>query len=558
MAVKLEARPFAEAVAALQARSGSQVDSWHWTDLWQQEHAKSFTVAKSAGFDILTDVYSGLETALKEGRTGRQFAQELEPLLVRKGWWGRQDVVDPETGDTSTVQLGSLRRLQTIFDANMRVSYAAGHWARFERTKDTRPWLRYVAVMDGRARPEHAARHNLCLRVDDPYWDVWAPPCGFGCRCTLQSLSDRDVARMRGQLKFKPPPDRMRSWTNSRTGEVIQIPEGIDPGWAYNPGKAGANQLPPAPTTWTPPPPKPAAPPPPPPLPFHLRMERTSSYLPKADLAGMPAGVADWHQGAWPYVDDVMRRAILAKGPPTILPPEKSGAYATFRGGIMMARSYTRASKEERSVTWRHEFGHYLDFYPDRPATYLPVEVRSVRAIPQMQQTLERWNAARAADQPDDALPRGADRATAEAYWRKHGISGLTLDDMIALAGSEGDPAPLLNAVRQGDPQAFLKAWRPRSPSELRLQLMVSDFIEAVSKCTMGGKDFGTGGHGRAYYAAVPLITAGYTGRHAVEAFANWVTVRSGALQQVKVILARLAPEVVEAFEVLLKEMAGG
>jgi hypothetical protein len=30
----------------------------------------------------------------------------------------------------------------------------------------------------------------------------------------------------------------MRSYTNRRTGEVMQIPRGIDPGWDYNPGKA--------------------------------------------------------------------------------------------------------------------------------------------------------------------------------------------------------------------------------------------------------------------------------------------------------------------------------
>lgn len=239
MAVLLEARPPQDAIAALQARARSPVPTSHYLDLFEAEHAVAGTVARSAGFDVLTDIFNGLETALKEGRTAADFAKELRPLLQAKGWWGRRDIADPVTGEISNVELGSPRRLQTIFDTNMRVSYAAGHWAQFERNKATRPWLRYVAIMDGRTRPEHAARHNLCLRVDDPYWDKWAPPCGYGCRCTLQSLSDRDVQRLRSQLRFKPPADRMVSWTNGRTGEVQKIPAGIDPGWAYNPGKAG-------------------------------------------------------------------------------------------------------------------------------------------------------------------------------------------------------------------------------------------------------------------------------------------------------------------------------
>nr|WP_245224251.1 phage minor head protein [Rhizobium halophytocola] len=200
-----------------------------------------FTVAKSAGFDILNDIYSALERALNDGQTIEQFSRQLKPALQAKGWWGRQRVTDPLTGEETFSQLGSTRRLQTIFDVNMRVSYAAGHWANFERNRTTRPYLRYVTMRDDHVRPAHARRHNLVLPVDHPYWNEWAPPCGFGCRCTLQSLSERDIRRLQAegeQLFFDPPPDTYRSFTNRRTGEIVRVPDGIDPGWAYNPGKA--------------------------------------------------------------------------------------------------------------------------------------------------------------------------------------------------------------------------------------------------------------------------------------------------------------------------------
>ncbi len=235
-----------EAVAALLAR-GSRLDpSFSWMDAWQEEHARMFTVAKSAGYDILADIHAELVKALREGRTFQQFAADLRPTLERKGWWGRKLVLDPETGETKAVTLGSTRRLQNIFDINMRVSYAAGHWGMFERNKATRPFLRYVHIdphlHQPNSRPHHARLHNLVLPVDHPFWEHFAPPNGWGCRCSLQQLSQRDVDRLVRQgeeLFFEPPTITTRPWTNRRTGEILHVPDGIDPGWDYNPGKTG-------------------------------------------------------------------------------------------------------------------------------------------------------------------------------------------------------------------------------------------------------------------------------------------------------------------------------
>lgn len=242
MAIELKPLPPVEAIAAFEVRKRDLVETFSWQDFWQEEHATSFTVAKSAGFDILKDVSDAFEKALNEGKTPRDFARSLRPTLEAKGWWGKKLVEHPATGEIVPAQLGSLRRLQTIFDTNMRVSYAAGHWASFERNRRTRPFLRYVCILDERTRPAHRARHNLVLPIDHPYWDHWAPPCGWNCRCTLQSLSQRDIYRLVSEgeeLRFEPPQDTYRNFVNKRTGEIVRVPDGIDPGWAYNPGRAG-------------------------------------------------------------------------------------------------------------------------------------------------------------------------------------------------------------------------------------------------------------------------------------------------------------------------------
>lgn len=244
MPIRLEPLAPLDAIAGLEARGRVLHPSFHWQDLYAQDHSRAFTVAKSAGFDILGDIYAGLEQALKEGKTVRQFVDELTPLLQAKGWWGRQALQDPQTGIPMVAQLGSPRRLRLIFDVNMRVSYAAGHWASFERNKASRPFLRYVHLV-GQEHPRlhHQAWHNVCLPVDHPWWNTHAAPNGWNCHCTIQSLSERDVEAMRSVLKFEPPASELQPWTNKVTGEVKHIPKGIDPGWDYNPGKAGSRAV---------------------------------------------------------------------------------------------------------------------------------------------------------------------------------------------------------------------------------------------------------------------------------------------------------------------------
>lgn len=212
--------------------------SFDWRDVWQEEHARAFTVAKVASLDVLTDIQVALSGAIKEGLTPRQFAKELEPVLRRKGWWGKGEVVDPKTGEITTAQLGSPARLRTIFDTNLHQAMAAGRWERIERLKEQRPFLRYVTIDDSRRREQHADWHGTVLPVGDPWWDTHYPMNGWGCRCYVVQLSAAEVKR-RGYKVSKPPKVKTRKVRNRKTGEVVETPVGVDPGFGYNVGKAG-------------------------------------------------------------------------------------------------------------------------------------------------------------------------------------------------------------------------------------------------------------------------------------------------------------------------------
>lgn len=228
--------PFDEAIEALRRRGTNLFPSDHWATVWQEQHHSGFTVARSAGFDILKDIHGALVSARENGTTFADFKRDLIPTLQKKGWWGRTTVIDPETGEERTVQLGSVRRLEIIFDVNMRVSYAQGRWEQQQDLKDAFPYLRYEGILDSKIRPQHRRWHGTILPADHPWWRTHYPPNGWKCRCDAVAVSDDDLQRYGWKVSDDPEDEGTVTWVNPATGEVVDVPVGIDPGWAYNPG----------------------------------------------------------------------------------------------------------------------------------------------------------------------------------------------------------------------------------------------------------------------------------------------------------------------------------
>ena len=243
--LELRSLPPTEAVKFFRAK-GFKI-GFAWQDVWQEEHTRAFTVAKAMRYDILRDIRAAVDDALAKGTTLAQFREQLEPTLQAKGWWGKKLETDPLTGKTKVVQLGSPRRLKTIYNVNLRMAYAAGAWERAERAKKRRPFLRYVQVDRPSKREEHAPWHGTVLRMDDPWWDSHYPPNGWGCGCHVIQLSKRDLERFGFKESERAPRVRRKGFRNPRTGQVLQVPEGIDPGFAYNVGKSHMRGLVPPP-----------------------------------------------------------------------------------------------------------------------------------------------------------------------------------------------------------------------------------------------------------------------------------------------------------------------
>lgn len=236
-----------------------------YRDVWGEEHAVAFTVAKATKMDVLESIRMQVERAITDGITLRQFKKDLTPTLQKLGWWGRQKQEDPLTGEIKNVQLGSPRRLKTIFDVNCRTARAAGQWQRTQRTKKALPYLLYQVGSAKRHRPEHLSWNGTLLPIDDPWWNTHTPINAYGCKCHVRQVSEAEKSdlvntgipdpaapmeinpanglptgrreRRMTPVKTEAPRIQYRDWLNKRTGQTIRVPEGIDPGFDTNPGK---------------------------------------------------------------------------------------------------------------------------------------------------------------------------------------------------------------------------------------------------------------------------------------------------------------------------------
>ena len=229
----------ADAVAAFAARKLLQ-PTFNWHDVYEAEHASRFMVAGVAQADVLRLFREALQEPLAQGQSLADFAKALKPQLQAKGWWGDVEITDPASGEIRTTRFNDAR-LQLIYDVNLRQSYAAGRWASIQRNKSRLPLVMYRTMRDERVRASHAAWDGLVLPAGDAFWQQHYPPNGWRCRCTAFALSEQDLQKRqaRGErIQTEAPPEQLVPYRDPRTGEVVQVPLGVDPGFAYNPGMA--------------------------------------------------------------------------------------------------------------------------------------------------------------------------------------------------------------------------------------------------------------------------------------------------------------------------------
>lgn len=226
-----------------------------YQDVWLEEHNHAFTVAKCMEMDLLRDVQDSLVSALRDGVPYKQWAADITKTMQDAGWWGKKEVTDPKTGEVKKSQLGSARRIKTIFDVNVGQAYQKGVWDRGYQSK-LHPYVIYRVGPSKEHREDHLSWDGLVLSKDDPFWDTHWPRNGWGCKCRTRFVSKAEFSRMQRDgvtdltsmdagyptktkpIKTRAPKQEMTTYVNKRTGKMHTVPKGIDPGFEFNQGKA--------------------------------------------------------------------------------------------------------------------------------------------------------------------------------------------------------------------------------------------------------------------------------------------------------------------------------
>lgn len=211
-------------------RSKIKLPTSGWTDIWQEQHSHAFVVAGAAHDALVEDFYNAIQKAKWEGGGYDEFRTRFDEIVAKHGW--------AHNGAPGW-------RSKVIYDTNITQAYNAGRYKQMVALKEFRPFWRYRHTSIEHPRLTHKAWDGLTLSADDPWWDTHMPQNGWGCKCRVDSLS-RTEAKQIWDKEGKSGPDTAPpiEWEDRIVGKngsnprTVRVPKGIDPGFAYNPGKA--------------------------------------------------------------------------------------------------------------------------------------------------------------------------------------------------------------------------------------------------------------------------------------------------------------------------------
>lgn len=190
--------------------------TFDYDELLKEAHNKTFTVAKVMREDLLKDIFESLLDALETGQNFKTWKENITPTLQKKGWFGEQEILNPDTGEVKKIFVGA-RRLKTIYSTNMRVSYQKYRYKQMMELPLSTYWMYRSALLEN-TRTSHAALHGTVLPRDHDFWKTNYPPNDWSCKCTVTAHSKRDLEKRGLEVA---------------TGDIKNI-AGKD--WAYNVG----------------------------------------------------------------------------------------------------------------------------------------------------------------------------------------------------------------------------------------------------------------------------------------------------------------------------------
>ncbi len=202
-------------------RDKIQLGPGEFAKLSAEARVRAFAVSGIARGDELATVFAALFRAIDQGTTLEEFKRDCAGIFERRGWTGKR-----------------AWRIDNIFRTNIQTAYNVGQYKQLAEARDVLPVWQYSAINDARTRPTHRAMDGRAWPADHPMWDVWFPPNGYRCRCSVIGLT-AGQARERGlRVEEQDPTHTLVEPTDPETGARLPARQLLpDPGFKHNPGK---------------------------------------------------------------------------------------------------------------------------------------------------------------------------------------------------------------------------------------------------------------------------------------------------------------------------------
>lgn len=147
-----------------------------YRELEDEVRSQAFSLAGAQTIQVVSLIQIALEQALRDGSSFDEFANRA------------YDIFTEGQGTTP-----GRAHLENVFRTNLQTAYQVGRYQQMIQVAGRRPYWQYNAVDDNRVRPTHRAQDGKVYRYDHPFWRRWYPPNGFQCRCSVVSLSEREL-----------------------------------------------------------------------------------------------------------------------------------------------------------------------------------------------------------------------------------------------------------------------------------------------------------------------------------------------------------------------------
>ena len=220
---KYGALPFKEAIDYFNHKLPQPTNGWD--DVYGQQHDHAFMVAGAKKIAIVEGFANAVQASIEGGETLADFRKRFDEIVATHGW--------DYKGSRGW-------RSRLIYETNIRQAYNTGREAQMADPafQERFPYMEYRHSGAENYRPQHKAWDRLVLRADDPWWHVHSPSNGYGCKCKKFPRSERWAKKQGRTGPDNAPAEEYKEHLDKRTGEIRQIPAGIDPGFDHTPGRS--------------------------------------------------------------------------------------------------------------------------------------------------------------------------------------------------------------------------------------------------------------------------------------------------------------------------------